>query len=108
MARRLSLAKQIRDAPEMRRRQHVNHQAVEQLEHLHTDCRAGLLLENVEQRRRHAAPEVFVVLAADLTLEVVDLLFVEEVESRIEIGEADDTRCLGFLDRRVRGRRDLL
>jgi hypothetical protein len=66
-----------------------------------------LLLEYVEQRRRHWRTKIVFVFTLDLAVDIFDLVLVEEVQRRVEVGHVDDTGRL-LRDRRVRRMLDLL
>src|SRR5207237_10841783 len=89
--RRLHLAEKVSDAAKVPCREKVYQRRIEYAKNLLTDAGIPLLLEDVEQRRRHARAKILLVLAADLAVEVLDLVLVEKVDRGAEVGAIDDS-----------------
>lgn|GEM_PF-5031752 len=70
----------------------VREHRLDQPDDLLTDGGTRLELEDVENRGESGGSNVGLVLVVDLALERVDLVFVEEIEGRVELVEVDATR----------------
>src|SRR5439155_12901080 len=63
---RLHFVEQVRHASKVARGEQVHERVLEDFQNLAADVALALLLEDIQQRRRHARAEIFLVLSADL------------------------------------------
>ena len=106
LRRRQHLTQQVSDAAKVSCCEKVDERCIEYLENLQANFRLRLLLENVEQRRRHPRAEIVRVLPTDLAMQILDLVLIEEIQRRVEVRHVDDRGRVGC--RAVRRLLDLL